>query len=507
MNPRVLIIDLISSGIKGSVFESGGTMLASAYRKLPQYLEGCRAEQSPRAWTDMLKEVTGELKESIGLSDLAAVTFSAMSQVCLCLDGDGNPLMDAMTWSDSRAAEDEPEVPLTQLRRITGVEPGPNVSVRKLNWLRLHRPEIYRNTWKMVQCKDYLALRLTGVCRTDYTDAATTGAQDMAGLCWSREALDCFGVSADKMPQAVASDTIIGNVTAPAAEEFGILEGTPVVMGAGDNLCSAVGAGCVEDGDMYMSLGSSSWVARCIGGPSQDPGGLFAVLPHAVTGKYLAFVNYQTPGVVFKWLKNEIFRYNPRGRAPVEPYKNVYPYGDMALQACQSPAGANGLIFLPHILPGDSSRPGQEDSGAYLGLRWYHTREDMLRAALEGICFELRRFAKEISGGTLPDRITVTGIASHESFWLQMLADVLGTEICNLNLHDTPDSIGGAVVALKALGIYPDFRQADRFRHVESRFLPRQEQHLLYGRLYEIWLQADRKAAEIELSGKKEKST
>lgn len=503
MNSMVLVIDLISSGIKGSVYEKDGILLASAYRPLPLRLEGRRAEQNPAAWTDMLREVVAELRERVDLTGLAAITFSAMSQVCLCLDAEGTPLMDAITWSDSRAAEDAPEIPFPHLRRITGVEPGPNVSVRKLNWLRLHKPEVYRKTWKMVQCKDYLALKLTGVCRTDHTDAATTGAQDLRRLCWSREALECFGVSPDKMPQAVPSDSIIGNVTAHAAAIFGIPEGTPVVMGAGDNLCSAVGAGCVEDGDMYMSLGSSSWVARCLGSPEQDPGGQFVVLPHAVSGKYLAFVNYQTPGVVFKWLKNEIFRYNPSGRAPVDPYKNIYPYEGMERQARQSPTGANGLLFLPHILPGDSTRPGNEDSGAYLGLRWYHTREDMLRAALEGICFEIRYLAEAISGGTLPERVTVTGIASHENFWLQMLSDVLGTEICNTNLHDTPDSIGGAIVALKALGVYPDFRQADRFRRIETRFCPRPEQHTAYSQLYELWLQADRLAAEIELSRKK----
>ena len=286
MDPSVLVIDLISSGVKGSVFESGGTLLGSAYRPLPQLLEGNRAEQSPRAWTDMLKAIVAELKESTDLTGLAAITFSAMSQVCLCLDREGNPLMDAMTWSDSRAAEDEPAAPLTHLRRLTGVEPGPNVSARKLNWLRLHRPDIYEKTHKMVQCKDYLALKLTGVCRTDYTDAATTGAQDMTELRWSREALDGFGVSGEKMPQAVASDSVIGCVTARAAEEFGIPEGTPVVMGAGDNLCSAIGAGCVEDGDMYFSLGSSSWVARCIGSPRKVPG--LCKLPDARRGVQVA---------------------------------------------------------------------------------------------------------------------------------------------------------------------------------------------------------------------------
>ena len=496
MNPRVLVIDLISSGIKASVFESGGTLLGESYRPLPLLLEGNRAEQSPEAWTDGMKAVVAELKQRLDLTGLAAITFSAMSQVCLCLDEGGNPLMNAMTWSDSRASEDGPTP--KGIRPGTGVEPVPNVSVRKLGWLRRHRPDIYEKTHKMVQCKDYLALKLTGVCRTDYSDGATTGAQDMTTLRWSRKALDYFGVSEEKMPLAVASETVIGGVTAAAAETFGIPEGTPVVMGAGDNLCSAVGAGCVENGDMYMSLGSSSWVARCIDSPSQDPRRMFAVLPHAVTGKYLAFVNYQTAGAVFKWLKNEIFRYNPEGRAPVEPYKNVYPYNGMADQASRSPLGANGLLFLPHILPGDASWLRQADRGAFLGLRWHHTREDMLRSALEGVCFELRRFAEEISGGALPERITVTGIASHESFWLQLLADVLGTEIQNTNLHDTPDSIGGAIVALKALGIYPDFRQADRFRRVETRFLPNEENHRLYNRIYERWLRADEKAAEIE---------
>lgn len=496
MKHRVLVIDLISSGIKASLFESGGQLLAQAYRPLPQRLEGDRAEQSPESWTQSMGQVVAEVGSQEALVGLSAVTFSAMSQVCLCLDGDGRPLGDALTWSDSRAGED-PGLPQS-LRAVTGVEPTANVSARKLNWFRLHEPDVYSRTHKMVQCKDYLAWELTGVCLTDVTDGATTGVQELKSLRWCGQALDQLGISPEKLPRAVPSETVIGAVTECAAARYGIPAGTPVVMGAGDNLCSAIGAGCVENGDMYMSLGSSSWVARCIDSVDQDPGAPFAVLPHAVTGKYLAFVNYQTPGVVFKWLKNEIFRYDPRGRMPVEPYKNIYPYAGMAQQAEKSPPGAGGLLFLPHILPGDSSRPGSGDRGAFLGLRWHHTREDMLRSALEGICFELRRFAEGISRGALPERITVTGVASHETFWLQMLADVLGTKIQNTNLHDTPDSIGGAVLALKALGVYPDFRQADRFRNIAQTFLPRPEEHRLYDRLYARWLQADSHTAELK---------
>lgn len=490
MGAYFLTYDIISSGIKTSAFSQDGKLLAHAYRPLVQHFSGNTAQEPVESWLQGMEETTREVAGQTSLQNLGAISFTAMSQVCLCIDREGTPLHEAFTWSDSRSAEVGDPIARhfseEQIYRRTGLKNTPNSSIRKLYWIKERWPEIYEKTYKMLQCKDYLAFVLTGAAYTDFTDASSTGALDITTMDWSEEILSCLGIDREKLPAIAHSNQIIGHVTKKAASSFGLPAGVPVIIGAGDILCSAVGAGCIEHGDVYMSLGSSSWVAACMDKPDFSSGA--SLNPHAIPGKFLGFVNYQTAGVVFKWLKNEVFRYNPDGDRAVRPYQNIYPYEGMAKQVRISPPGANGLLFLPQILAGETAKSWAR--GAFLGLTWQHTREDMLRAALEGVCFELRRFTEAFTGGKKPAVITITGIASHEALWLQLLADVLGVPVQNTVLHDTPDSIGAAILAGQAIGVYPDFAQAGRFRPMEETFLPDPARAAKYEALYPIYLDA-----------------
>ena len=359
MGACFLTYDIISSGIKTSAFSQDGKLLAHAYRPLVQHFSGNTAQEPVESWLSGLEETTREVAGQTSLQNLGAIAFTAMSQVCLCIDRDGTPLHEAFTWSDSRSEEvGDPisqRLSQDQVYRLTGLKNTPNSSIRKLFWIKERWPEIYEKTYKMIQCKDYLAYVLTGAVYTDFTDASSTGALDITTMDWSQEILSCLGIDRDKLPAIAHSNQIIGHVTDQAASSFGLPAGVPVVMGAGDILCSAVGAGCIEHGDVYMSLGSSSWVASCMDKPDFSTGA--SLNPHAIPGKFLGFVNYQTAGVVFKWLKNEVFRYNPDGDRAVRPYQNIYPYQGMEEQVRLSPPGAHGLLFLPYILEADPAHP------------------------------------------------------------------------------------------------------------------------------------------------------
>ncbi len=499
-----LIYDIISSGIKTSVFCEDGRLITSAYRPLVQFLEGKKAESSVASWTDGMKETTSEALErsseilelqgaSEVSSHIAGICLSGMSQVCLLIDRELRPLHEAWTWSDTRASEiDDPiseHFTEDEIYRITGSPDTPMSSIRKLYYIKQRMPEIYEKAYKMIQCKDYLALSLTGEVCTDYSDAASTGAFDIVKKEWCEDILAALGIDKSLMPRAIGSNEIAGFVTKEASETFSLREGTPVLIGAGDILCSAIGAGVTEDGELYMSLGSSSWAACCSKEPPFDKDRIYAIDPHAVPERYLSFVNYQTAGVVFKWLKNEIFRLTGEKR-PVEPYRNVYPYEGMAELINESEPGAHGLLFLPFILPGESPHPESYARGSYIGLSYEHTRADMERAALEGVCFQLRAFAERLLSGRRPEMITVTGIASHEETFLQMLADVTGVPVRNTELHDTPDSIGAAVLTGKALGIYEDYKAADIYRKFENVFQPDFKNSKKYDKIYEVYTKA-----------------
>lgn len=490
----IVVYDVISSGTKTSVFRTDGKLLSHSYRALPISIEGDHIEQDTEDWWKTVLETTSEATANIDKSKIAAIVFTTQSQICLCVDEHANPLMKAITWADTRSLEIEDKIgkgisPKEHFH-LTGLTNSPHSSIRKLMWIKEKRADVYEKTYKVIQCKDYLAARFCGRICTDYSDASSTFALDIEKREWSSRILKLSGIDRQKFPELFESNVVIGQITPEAAAETGLHAGTDVVLGAGDILCNAVGAGCIHPGDLYMSLGSSSWVAKCTKKPVPDDSLLRPTAnPHAIPGLYLCFVCYQDAGVMFKWLKNSIFRYDPYGRRNVQPFENVYPYDCMEEAVKQSPIGANGILCLPHLLGATANQPQPYTSGAFIGLTWRHTREDMMRAALEGITFELKKLV-DLFRDSDTNEMTIVGIASHERYWLQMMADIFDITIYNTELTDTPDSIGAAIVAGQATGIYKDFDQAGRFRRIEEAFIPNPRNVELYAQLYQVYEKA-----------------
>ena len=113
----------------------------------------------------------------------------------------------------------------------------------------------------MLNAKDYIIYKLTGQFVTEYSDASGTNALDLNTFEWSDDIIDASGIDGDKLPVLKESTYVVGNVSSKVADEIGLSTKTAVVCGGGDGLCSAVGAGCVEEGIAYNYIGSSSWIA------------------------------------------------------------------------------------------------------------------------------------------------------------------------------------------------------------------------------------------------------
>lgn len=498
---NLLVFDSISSGTRACLYTPEGTLCAQAYSPLPILLSGCKAQQDAADWWRSLTACTRQLLQSADASQIAAVSFTAQCMCCLCVDGAGTPLHPALTWSDTRARElgPYPCQDRTAFYTVTGSPDHFGSGIQKLRWFQVRQPDIYRKTAKMLQCKDYLAYKLTGRMCTDYSDACCTCAFDLVQRQWSAEVLARLDIAASKLPDAFPSNTIIGAVTDRAAAETGLAAGTPVVIGGQDFVCSALGAGCVHPGDIYLSLGSSSWIAACSEKPVLDRGCTMSNQIYPVPGTYLSIANLQGIGTVFKWLRNKILRYAEPDTNDVEPYRNLYPYTGLGQRIAQSRPGSNGLLFMPYLLEGAPNCPSWS-SAAYIGLNWRHSQEDLLRAALEGVVFDLRTYLDLIcsTARQAPPSITVVGSAAHESEWLQLIADILGLPVKNTTLSGTPDSIGAAIIAGNAIGVYDGFDEAHRFWSFQHTFYPDPARHSFYNRLYSVFLQSRQQLLPIQ---------
>ena len=224
-----------------------------------------------------------------------------------------------------------------------------------------HEAEVYQNTYKMLLAKDYIICRLTGKFVTDYSEASGTDAFDLKGMEWSEEVLSAAEIPADKMPELHASTDVIGNLTAHAAEELGLAVNTKVVCGGGDGPCSALGAGSTENGQMFLSYGTSAWIAGTSDEVFLDKDRTLICFGHVIPGKYMPCGTMQAAGSSYSYIRHAMC-----GEEEVTAEKEgVSIYDVMNRLVEQSPAGAKGLVFLPYLVGERSPRWNPDASGSF----------------------------------------------------------------------------------------------------------------------------------------------
>lgn len=227
----------------------------------------------------------------------------------------------------------------TEAYQLLGHRLSPAYSIEKLMWIRENEPDIFEKTYKMLQVKDYIIYRMTGEFVTDYSDASGTNALDLENLKWSEEILAAAGIDMDKLPRIHASTDIIGNLNPDAAKEMGLTTATMVVCGGGDGPCSALGAGCIKNDEMFLTFGTSAWIGGTTEKKFLDDDKIFFCFAH-----------------VIQKAKEE----------------GINSWDLMNAMAEKSPAGAKGLLFLPYLAGERAPRWNPDASGSVVGIHMYH---------------------------------------------------------------------------------------------------------------------------------------
>ncbi|MDR1059499.1 MAG: hypothetical protein LBL43_08100, partial [Treponema sp.] len=250
MGTYILAHDLGTSGNKALLFSLEGKLGASVLCEYPAYYpRPSWVEQKAGDFWKAVCDSTAKLLDKAGVrgSDVAAVCFSGQMMGCLLVDGEGRPLRNMIIWADTRAGkqaeEMEGKLGMDYIYRTTGHRISASYSAAKLLWVRENEQELYRRSAKMLHAKDYIIFKLTGNFVTDYSDASGTNLFDLVKKTWDKNILDALNIDPGLLPEARPSTESAGGITAGAARETGLLEGTPVIIGGGDGSCACVGAG------------------------------------------------------------------------------------------------------------------------------------------------------------------------------------------------------------------------------------------------------------------------
>lgn len=481
MAKYLLAHDIGTSGNKASLFSVEGELIRSATVSYPvNYGAKGHAEQNPQDWWEAVCRSTKEITADIPADQVEAISFSGQMQCCLVVDREGQVLRPAIIWADQRAEEQaqrlREKLDGTYAYRLLGHRLSPTYSIEKLMWIRDNEPDIYEKTYKMLQVKDYIIYRMTGAFVTDYSDASGTNALDLENLCWSREVLDAAGISMEKLPELHNSTDVIGTLTEEAAKELGLTTSVRVVCGGGDGPCSALGAGCIEKNQMFLTFGTSAWIGGTTEKKFLDEDQIFFCFAHVIPGRYMPCGTMQSAGSAYSYIRNTFL-----GEEMREAEEKKISSWDLVNPLVESsPAGAKGLVFLPYLTGERAPRWNPDASAAFLGIRMYHTREDYVRAVLEGVAMNLelilRAYRKYLD---IPGMI-LTGGGAKGDVLAQVMADVLDVELVRPDHVEEATSIAAAVIAGVGCGIYKDFGAIHSFLKFRTPVIPDEQNKRVY---------------------------
>jgi len=493
MSKYILAHDLGTSGNKATLYNFEGRLVSSTVFEYPSYypMSGY-VEQNPDDWWKAVCICTAELmnKVSIKNSEIACVCFSAQMMGCLLVDRNGNALRNMITWADLRSTKQAEHIEnvlgMETVYKITGHRISASYSAAKLLWIMDEQPDIYKKAYKMLHAKDYVIYKLTGKFVSDYSDASGTNLLNLSTKKWSQEILAELGINESILPELHPSTDIAGVTTMEAAAQTGLLQGTPVVIGGGDGSCACVGAGVVKEGKTYNVIGTSSWISSASKTPVFDEQMRTFNWVHLDSKLYTPCGTMQTAGYALSWLKNtlcesEILEANSKG---------VSPYQIIDEKILCSPAGANGLLFLPYMLGERSPRWNPNARGTLLGLSITSTKEDILRSVLEGIGYNLKVILDIFDQKISVDEIVMIGGGTKGDVWLQILSDIWQKKLLVPEYLEEATSMGAAICGGVGIGAFKNFDVINQFNQIKRIIQPRRENKAVYEKLYNAFNEA-----------------
>lgn len=487
----LLGIDIGTSGTKTVLFDRGGNPISSSTAEYPLYQpEIGWAEQDPQDWWKAVCITINQvIKDSnINPESISGIGLSGQMHGLVMLDGDGNVLRKSIIWCDQRTAKECVEITeKVGEKRLIDITANPALTgftASKILWVRNNEPEIYEKCRKILLPKDYIRYMLTGEFATEVSDASGMQLLDIKNRCWSKEVLNALDIPIEYLGDVHESIVVSGKVHKKAAEVTGLKENTPVVGGAGDQAAGAIGNGIIKSGQISSTIGTSGVVFAHLDEPIIDEKGRVHTFCHAVPGAWHMMGVTQGAGLSLKWFRDNFCT----NEIEVAKGMGIDPYVLMTKEAEKVPVGSRGVIYLPYLMGERTPHLNPKAKGVFFGLSAAHTKNEMLRAVIEGVSYSLLDCMEIIKDtGMDPTNVMVSGGGGKSELWRQILADMFNCKVSTNKSSEGP-ALGVALLAGVGTGVYKDIDEACNIAISENSVqFPKEENSLVYKRYYEIY--------------------
>lgn len=474
-------VDIGTTGCKAVAFDEGGSELSAAYRDYPvsRPKEGW-AELNPDEVMSRCLEVIAEASGGAGNDPVTAIGISSQGEAVIPLAANKEVLFPAQVSFDIRAARIADEWSAAFGRRklydLTGHTPHPMFSLFKLLWLRHNRPDVWRRAAAFHCFEDLLQLRLGVEPAMSWPMAGRTMLFNVREHTWDSTICDAAGIDPARLPRVLPSGSIAGVIPDDRCRELGVEPGTPVVTGGHDQPCAALGAGALNIGEAMYATGTVECICPVIGS-ARFSGDMFrgnlCTYDYTLPELYTTVAFSLTGGNILQWFRSEF-------GTPEEEQAKESGVSAYQLLLDRMPDEPSSLMVLPYFTPTGTPYFDPHASGAILGLKLDSSREEVLRALLEGVAFEMRLNLAILQRSSIDiTRLVATGGGARSRKWTQLKADVLGTPVAAVKIGEC-GCLGVAMLARAAKSGTPITEVANDMRPEFNLVEPVQEHSDFY---------------------------
>jgi len=475
----LLAVDIGTSVSKVIVYDEEFRKITEARDEITTYYPQPHFfEQDPNQWWINVRREIEEVITKIDPKEIVGIGVCAQMHAPILVNKEGAPLYRCLSWPDLRTVETTNEITLA-----TGVnQPFYTAMAPKVLWIKRNHPKLIERTYKILLPKDFIRMKLSNTFCTDWNDAKGTGMFNVKKGIWIEKIVNYLEIDANKLPDPRKGEEVVGGVTREVTEKTGLIEGTPVIVGAPDNLGRALDRTAASASDLLVYLGTGAMI-EYISESGAKPQGTF----RSILG---------VAGTAPQWFKNNFCKEDViRAR---ELGVNTYTFLDSKAQKLEP--GMGGLVFLPHIM-GERAFEGRTRNdvdnfnpyarGVIFGLCLGHSREHIFRAIREGAVYHLYLCWERIQSlnpGIVANRIITSGGGGQSRFWRQIIADVFSLPVWVPKELETGSLAVSCLISVSA-GIYRDF--TDAIKHINNPLIdivePIEENRVKYQKMFGLY--------------------
>lgn len=524
MSKYVITYDIGTTGIKTCLIEIDKEMkiLASATEGYGLYVDeetGVKggSEQDADEWWNAMcvttKEVFKKCKK-IKKEQIEGISFCSAMQGLVLVDKQGKCIRRPMTYMDQRAREEikkgiahgvqvagaEVTKLLKYLKYTGAVSSSVKDPIWKYKWVEAHEPENFKKIYKWLDVKEYMILRCSGEFVMTNDSAFGTLLYDTrkGHEGWCKPICDMVGVNIEHMPVIKASTEKVGEVTAQAAKELGLAEGTAVYGGGGDASLIGVGAGATEIGDTHIYSGTSGWVGTVVPEQLVDAGAMMAAIVGANPETYNYFAELETSNKCVGWVKDHLAldeigvflkKYGHKKDDLEEESFNLYDYLEEVIERANP--GSDGVVFTPWLHGNRCPFEDPNAAGMFFNIHLETGKTELIRAVVEGVCFHMRwmleRQEQKVAKYKKSNAVRFCGGGALGAATCQILSDILQRDVEVVDSPQNIGAVGAAACIAVGTGMIPSMTDVKKLIPAKITYHPNKANKAVYDRNFEVF--------------------